>query len=913
MAAAEGQVPQNEGLQFRFDGGNRPSGNSASPDSEQQRAVTPFDSTFQHSTQTEPQAVAPEQPLHALEAQVTGVDIQGTQADLGCRFCSTIVAFMIAICSPGGESLPNFLLGKMSDFLPSNSTCCHTTWLQHVKYTGSSEPLDEPCALRLVRGPEERTWATLWVEYSPSEIPRSSPACNFELLFRPEVPGHHGRGRILDENWIDIELVKDWRSRCVAEHGERCDKLAWFRSLAPFRPRWLIDVLRGCIVPCEDEQPRFLTLSYTWGKTKNFLTRNDNIDDVRRPGALLSGPVAASMPETIRNAIALTKALGETRLWVDSLCIVQDDEASLQHHIGNMHRIYAASFLTIIAEDGKDADFGLRGLKGVSPARVADHDVAPLAAGEKLLMIGKRLRQRETSIYDYRRRMWTFQEWTFAKRRLTFTSTGTIKWECNCAEWDEHLYYYADGEASMDDRISIGFKSRVPSLKAFTWVVREFNENILTYDEDVLSAFSGIQTHFNGIFPSGLLFGHPEFFFDICLCWRTFKTLRRRTVSDKFTGDPIIDGLPSWSWMGWHGTSWLPADGEWERGPLGFTEPVTKWHCAASPSSTSLRPINSRWHEFRAAAAEGQVDMDGWSCSGFEPPRWLSSGRQNCEPRFVPQWMPKELPRRMYRRNGQQDADSTEVYWYPVPLTSEDVRPAEDEAEKSHDQQWQFIRCETTRAFLTGYSEMSWETLKECHTNPIQLLYDDEGNPVGGLFLHHREDYLLFNGGRKVELVAVVKGWISTDRTWFRESGLSDISEEDDTDMRDDSDAEGGENGVDESDLTASEDNDEEACSSPRSYNPAEHPQDAVDDEDVVYLSESGEEDNETWSYKSDERQRIPWITEWEQQRQNKLDCVFVLWIAWDHGIAYRKALGYVLAEKWEELKEPGSIDLILG
>lgn len=912
MAAAENQAPENEGPQLCLDRGNEPSSNSVSPDNAQQQAVTPSDPMFQHSTQPESQAtsMAPENPLNAPEEQVTGVDIQGTQVDLGCRFCSTIVAFMIAICSPGGESLPNVILGNKSDFLPSNSTCCHTTWLQYVKYTGSSEPLDEPCVLRLVRGPEQRTWATLWVEYRPSEYPRSSPACNFELVFRPEVPGHRGRSRILDENWIDIDLVKDWRSRCVSEHGERCDRRAWLRYLAPFRPRWLIDVLRGCIVPCEDEQPRFLTLSYTWGKTKNFLVKKDNIDDVRKPGALLSGPVAASIPETIRNAIGLTKALGETQLWVDSLCIVQDDEASLQHHIGNMHRIYATSFLTIIAEDGKDAEFGLRGLKGVSPARAVDHEVAPLAAGEKLLMIGKRLHQRKTSIYDYRRRMWTFQEWTFAKRRLTFTSTGTVKWECNCAGWDEHLYYYADGEASMDDKISIGLKSRVPSLNVFGWVVREFNENILTYDEDVLSAFSGIQTHFNGIFPSGLLFGHPEFFFDISLCWQTFRSLRRRTASDKFTGDPIIDGLPSWSWMGWHGTSWFPSNGEWERGPLGFTEPVTKWYCAASPSSASPRPINSRWHEFRAAAAEGQVELDGWGCLGFEPPRSLTL---NYESRFVPQWMPKELPRHMYRRNEPQDADSTEVYWYPVPLPSEDLRPAEDEAEKSHEQQWQFIRCETTRAFLTGYSEMSWETLKECVRNPIQLLNDDQGNPVGGLFLHHLEDYLLFNGGREVELVAVVKGWTSTDRTLFRGSGSSDLSTNDDTDVRDDSNSESDEDGVKVSHLTASEDDDEEVCSSPGGYNPVEYPQDAVEDEDAVYLSDSEEEDNETWSHKSDEREGNPWIEEWEQQRQNKLDCVFVLWITWDHGIAYRKAFGYVLAEKWDKVKEPESIDLILG
>lgn len=198
-------------------------------------------------------------------------------------------------------------------------------------------------------------------------------------------------------------------------------------------------MVEGCIVPCEDECPRFLALSYTWGKTKNFLTKKNNINHARKPGALLTGPIFKNTPETIRNAIAFTKALGETRLWVDSLCIIQDDEAALLHDLRHMHRIYASSVLTIVAEDGQDAEFGLRGLRGLSPPKAADQKVFSMAAGERLLLVGSKRVNHQVSIYYYKERVWTFQERIFTKRRLIFTSLGSVMWQCNCAEWDEHL------------------------------------------------------------------------------------------------------------------------------------------------------------------------------------------------------------------------------------------------------------------------------------------------------------------------------------------------------------------------------------------------------------------------------------------------------------------------------------------
>lgn len=868
MAAADGPATGSEESHLCFNEGHEASGNPVSLNNEQEQAVVSYDRMTHHSAQLHQQTISQERHDDVTETQEPAFAAQGAQTDLRCNFCSTIVAQFNAVGSNGGGDNPIVIyLGQVRDQLSGN--CPHTTWLQSDKYFSRPIPLYETRPIWLAQGRPDRTQATLRVGYETNTGRHSVPTLPFELICRPEVPGHRGRGRVSDENWINIEQVKDWRSRCIAEHGSRCDKPG-FGVVALFRPSWLIDVVQGCIVPCENGDPRFLTLSYTWGKAKSFLTKKHNINDVRRPGALLYGRIAANIPETIRNAIALTKALGETQLWVDSLCIVQDDEVALQRDLRNMHRIYASSFLTIIAEDGQDAEFGLRGLRGISAARVADQEILHMAAGERLLMTEIKSLKHQVSAFDYHERMWTFQERIFATRRLIFTTFGSVRWECNCVEWNEHLRYYADGEKSRDDELASGLKSSVPSLGTLVPVVREFNGKNLTFDEDVSRAFSGIQTHFNGLFPSGLFFGHPEFFFDISLCWFTWKNLRRRTVSEKFTGDSMHSGLPSWSWMGWQGRTLLPRDAEHHRDDnFGFTKSVTKWYCTELPSLSPPRPIDTRWHSVRAAALERQVDMDGWICLKVEPPqRWSGFDRANLH--LMPHLMPKRLPRRMYRRRGLEDADSTEVFWYPVPPISGDVKTAEDGPYKP--ERCQFIRCVTTRAFLTGSMEFPLDTLDDDALNPMQPLNDDRGNVVGALMLHEREDHLLLKGGRRVELVAVVKGWTSLlniNQWWAKECHMP---ANDDEDVADE-DAE-----VDVNPTALKEEDDKDAC-----------------------------------SYESHESQGRPWISEWQQARQCKRDCVFVLWIIWEHGIAYRKAFGFVIAERWEELKEHREIDLILG
>ncbi|KAK7946381.1 uncharacterized protein PG986_010702 [Apiospora aurea] len=451
----------------------------------------------------------------------------------------------------------------------------------------------------------------------------------------------------------------------------------------------------------------------------------------------------------------------------------------------------------------------------LSSPRSTTQFVVPLAADESDVMMKPDFEYPKASMFDFDERMWTFQEQVFARRRLTFTN-GRVEWLCNCAEWHEHQLYHAEADRHSARGAPDSYVPR-----------GRFNQKALGFDDDVFNAFSSLHTHLSSIFPSCLVFGHPEPFFDISLCWYSVPGLRRRRVSQYCTGDPAQNRLPSWSWMGWDGETIFPADLEYKQVPsmdVGFTQAVTKW--AATPQQTPK----------------------GWERIEFNPPPEWGADGDSLELRAKPSSMPRELPRYAYVHVTQY-GHLGDYQWYPMPVRESDSTSDGGDESGAHSN-FQYLQSVTIRAYL--YRGPNKNVFPGDY---IHLLYDRNGNTVGGLRgIHYKGESRTLEHGARLELLAVAKGWFAMFSHYIREEDEST----------------GSNLPEDDAFLTEEEEEEEERTS----QEAAEHDREA---NGGIPWMERGEEDKKT----KQDCYHVLWI-EWEQGVAYRKGCGFVLEDKWE-------------------------------
>ncbi|KAM7189313.1 Heterokaryon incompatibility protein (HET) domain containing protein [Naviculisporaceae sp. PSN 640] len=135
------------------------------------------------------------------------------------------------------------------------------------------------------------------------------------------------------KRWLEV-LCPTFHGPCCAPKKPAGETLRWFK---------VIDCTSATLEIREvswGETP-YVALSYVWG------------------------PSTEKWPPTIKDAAEVTRELGQRYLWVDRLCIDQDNVTEKMYLVQRMDRIYAGAELTIINAAG-DAETGLPGV-GTTP------------------------------------------------------------------------------------------------------------------------------------------------------------------------------------------------------------------------------------------------------------------------------------------------------------------------------------------------------------------------------------------------------------------------------------------------------------------------------------------------------------------------------------------------------------------
>ncbi|KAF2491146.1 hypothetical protein BU16DRAFT_469810, partial [Lophium mytilinum] len=72
----------------------------------------------------------------------------------------------------------------------------------------------------------------------------------------------------------------------------------------------------------------------------------------------LAGVSVSSLPKTFRDAVAITRSMELCYLWVDSLCIVQDNKDDWPTEAPRMGSLYSRAHLVIAASGARDSSEG---------------------------------------------------------------------------------------------------------------------------------------------------------------------------------------------------------------------------------------------------------------------------------------------------------------------------------------------------------------------------------------------------------------------------------------------------------------------------------------------------------------------------------------------------------------------------
>ncbi|KAF4432647.1 hypothetical protein F53441_13817 [Fusarium austroafricanum] len=97
----------------------------------------------------------------------------------------------------------------------------------------------------------------------------------------------------------------------------------------------------------------YATLSYCWGKKPFARLLRSNIDLMK------SGFPVQDLPATFRDAMTTTLRLGLKYIWIDALCIIQQDAQDWNLHSVTMSKVYSYSTITLAAAASPDSHGGL--------------------------------------------------------------------------------------------------------------------------------------------------------------------------------------------------------------------------------------------------------------------------------------------------------------------------------------------------------------------------------------------------------------------------------------------------------------------------------------------------------------------------------------------------------------------------
>jgi hypothetical protein len=308
----------------------------------------------------------------------------------------------------------------------------------------------------------------------------------------------------------------------------------------------------------------YVALSHCWGPPGSvFKTTKETLDEH------MLGIKLKDLSPTFQDAITITLKLGIQYIWIDSLCIIQNDKPDWETESSKMADIYSNCTLAVAAT-GSDSseggclfdrwtrERGLKTLKGPMALKISGRE------GE--IEVYVQPRSHYSHIFPYSdpgdgpqsallRRAWAFQERILAPRIIHFHHEELV-WECRTVAACEcgalnpslqkekgHRWALKRTFNEITEKIS---HFETSPLDFWMETIAYFSRMLITNETDRLPALAGIAGRLSTSFQNGYLAGLWRSELAKLLCWyRCPASIAGKLRYVRTARDPNI---PSWSW-----------------------------------------------------------------------------------------------------------------------------------------------------------------------------------------------------------------------------------------------------------------------------------------------------------------------------------------------------------------------------
>ncbi|RSL61742.1 hypothetical protein CEP54_006102 [Fusarium duplospermum] len=341
---------------------------------------------------------------------------------------------------------------------------------------------------------------------------------------------------------------------------DNCDKFhtGCRKTKENMLPRRVVQIIQDSGTSCRarlyetspDERGSYACLSHCWGKHQIIRTTKDNFTRHKReiPWAELS--------TTFRDAIEFSFHLGIKFIWIDSLCIIQDDTPDWEREAVKMAEYYANADVTLAATASPD------GTVGFYPSRPAQDEPIDIEGMDKQgrpyhLMARTHMRHPYESSRDetfnggtyefpLMIRGWVHQEHVLSRRFLHFGPRELV-WECQslttcqCGGTPARPTVRERTTQLLSvSKPDLNLKDSMAMLKLWYQNLRSITALDLTYIQDRLPVMAGIASQLSKERKGRYLAGLWEDSLVSGLCWQTFGDERERPET--------LKSVPTWSW-----------------------------------------------------------------------------------------------------------------------------------------------------------------------------------------------------------------------------------------------------------------------------------------------------------------------------------------------------------------------------